>query len=147
MARNIAALRQKAESGSCVGQSILGLCYLYGHDVETNYAEAFRWLSAAAAQGSSRAILNLGFMYSRGMGMAPDASEAVRLLTAVATPDQSSDAFAARIELARIYSGGRGVDVNPDESLKWYRAAIALRSDDQDSAEVREAMAYIARMN
>jgi len=144
---NIAELRQKAEAGSCASQSILGSCYLYGHDVERDYGEAFRWLSAAAAQGSSRAILNLGYMHAQGLGTARNAAEAVRLFTAVAKPDQSSDAFAARMELARIYSGGRGVDVNTEEALKWYRAAIAMPGDDQDSAEAREAMAYIARVS
>ena len=59
-------LRQRAESGSCVGQCVLGLHYLYGIDVDVNYAEAFRLLSAAAEQNVSRAVLNLGYMHLIG---------------------------------------------------------------------------------
>jgi hypothetical protein len=42
MPLNIAELRQKAEAGSCVNQCVLGICYLYGQDVELDYKEAFR---------------------------------------------------------------------------------------------------------
>jgi RHS repeat-associated protein len=48
---NIPDLRQKAESGSAVAQTILGIWYLEGVEVEVNHQEAFRLLSAAAAQG------------------------------------------------------------------------------------------------
>jgi TPR repeat protein len=59
MALNIVEMRRKAEEGSYPSQCMLGLCYLYGIDVETNYEEAFRFLSAAAEQRASRAVLNL----------------------------------------------------------------------------------------
>jgi TPR repeat protein len=140
---NVAEMRQKAEAGSCVNQCMLGLCYLYGDGVELDYQEAFRWLSAAAAQGASRAVLNLGYMYAEGLGIPQDVREAVRLFTAVASPSDSSDAFAARIELARIFLKGRGIPPDGDEALKWYSAAIALATDDEDSEELREAKAYV----
>ena len=57
--------RRKAEAGSCVAQTILGISYLHGYDVEINYKEAFRLLSAA---GTSRAVLNLGIMHAKGLG-------------------------------------------------------------------------------
>src|ERR1700730_45171 len=144
MAVNIAEMRQKAEAGSCVNQCVLGICYLYGNDVERDYKEAFRWLSAAAAQGASRAVLNLGYMYAQGLGMAQNVPEAVRLFTAVANPSDSFDAFAARIELGRVFSKGLGVPANAGEALKWYSGAIALATDDEDSEELREARAYVA---
>jgi TPR repeat protein len=95
MPLNVAEIRQKAEAGSCVNQCVLGICYLNGHDVELDYNEVFRWLSAAAAQGASRAVLNLGYMHAQGLGIPRNLSEAVRLFTAVATPSDCSDAFAA----------------------------------------------------
>src|SRR3954463_15436838 len=144
MPMNIPEMRQKAEGGSCVHQSILGICYLDGIDVERDYDEAFRWLSAAAAQGASRAVLNLGHMYSQGLGMAQNMAEAVSLFTAVAKPSDSSDAFAARIELGRIFSKGIGIPADADEALKWYSGAIALATKDEDSEELREARAYVA---
>jgi len=143
MSSNIADLRRRAEAGSCASQSVLGCCYLYGIDVQVNYGEAFRFLSAAADQGASRAILNLGIMYAKGLGISMDLKEAIRLLKAVAGPDDSSDAFAARIHLGRIYSQ-LVTPPNPRAALKWYSAAVALASPKSDSAELREARDYIS---
>jgi TPR repeat protein len=144
MAMNIPEMRRKAEAGSCVAQAGLGACYLYGVDVEIDYQEAFRFLSAAADQGVSRAILNLGHMYAKGLGVPQNVGEAIRLLKAVAGPADSSDAFAARIEHGRIYSRGASVPVESDEAFQWYSAAIALAPADSDSDELREAEAYVA---
>src|SRR5437899_8433771 len=48
MAIDVPELRRRAEAGSCAAQSMLGGCYLYGYEVEVDYKEAFRFLSAAA---------------------------------------------------------------------------------------------------
>jgi len=144
MATNIAEMREKAEAGSCVAQSIIGLCYLYGHDVEVDYKEAFRFLSAAAEQGASRAVLNLGHMYAQGLGIPQNVPEAVRLFEAVGKPSSSTDAFAARIELGRVLSRGVGIPIDKDAALKWYSAAIELAADDDDSEDILEARAYVA---
>jgi TPR repeat protein len=143
MATNIAEMRDKAEAGSCVAQSMLGLCYLYGHDVEVDYKEAFRLLSAAADQGASRAVLNLGHMYAQGLGIPQNVPEAIRLFEAVGKPSSSTDAFAARIELGRVLSRGVGIPIEKDAAFKWYSAAIELAADD-DSEDLREARAYVA---
>ena len=143
MSLDIADLRRKAEAGSCVSQSVLGCCYLHGVDVQVDYGEAFRFLSAAANQGASRAVLNLGTMYAKGLGVSQDVGEAIRLLEAVAKPDNSSDAFLARIELGRIYSH-LASPANPAAALKWYSAAVALAAPEDDSAELREAKDYIS---
>jgi TPR repeat protein len=145
MATNIPELRRKADAGSCVAQSILGGCYLYGLDVEVDYKEAFRLLSAASNQGSSRAVLNLGRMYAQGLGIGVNVAEAIRLFEAVGKPENSTDAFAARIELGRIFARDVGVPVNKDLALKWYTAAIDLARDDENSEEMQEARAYIRR--
>lgn len=143
MALDISELRQKAEAGSCAAQSILGGCYLYGYEVEVDYKEAFRLLSAAAEQGASRAVLNLGRMHAKGLGIPQNIPEAIRLFEAVGRPSNSSDAFSARIELGRLFSRGVGIPVNKDAALKWYAAAIELAPDDADLAEeLREARAY-----
>ena len=144
MAKNMAEVREKAEAGSCVAQSILGLCYLYGDDVEVDYKEAFRFLSAAAEQGASRAVLNLGHMYAQGLGIPQNVPEAIRLFEAVGKPSSSTDAFAARIELGRVLSRGVGIPIDKDAALKWYSAAIELAADDDDSEDLREARAYVA---
>jgi TPR repeat protein len=137
--------RRKAEAGSCAAQSLLGISYLYGYDVAVDYKEAFRFLSAAASQGASRAVLNLGLMHAKGLGIPQNVPEAIRLFESVAKPSDSSDAFAARIELGRLYSSGLGTPVDDEQALSWYQAAVALANDGEDSEELREARDYVAR--
>jgi len=66
---DIANLRQKADSGNVVAQSILGNCYLEGIEVGVDDEEAFRLLSSAAGQGASRAKANLSCMHAEGLGV------------------------------------------------------------------------------
>ena len=139
--------RRKAEAGSCVAQTTLGISYLYGYDVEMDYQQAFRFLSAAANQGASRAVLHLGIMYAKGLGIPQNAPEAVRLLGAVARPSESSDAFAARIELGRLYSLGQAVHADAQEALKWYQAALELATNSEDSEDIQEARNYVQQTN
>ena len=135
---DIRDMRQKADSGSCVAQSILGACYLDGIDVEVDYQEAFRLLSRAASQGASRAVVNLARMHAKGLGIIQDVPEAIRLYKTVANVE-----FLAPVELGRIYSRGLGVPSDPDEALKWYTAAAETKSIG-DCEELREAKAYVA---
>jgi TPR repeat protein len=95
---NIQELRRGADSGSRADQSVLGLCYLYGLDVQVDYKEAFRLLSLA---GTSRAVTNLARMYADGLGISKDMAEAIRLYKAVGKSE-----FRAQLELGRIYSRG-----------------------------------------
>ena len=134
---DIRELRQKAESGSCVAQSILGACYLDGIDVEADYQEAFRWLSMAASQGASRAVVNLARMHAEGLGTSRNVPEAIRLYKSVADVE-----FLASAELGRIYSRALGVPTDPDEALKWYTAAAEWKGID-DCEELREAKAFV----
>lgn len=87
----------------------------------------------------------LGYMYAKGLRIAKDVPEAVRLFEAVGKPLESTDAFAARMELGRIYSSGADVPVDVSKALYWYTAAIALSKDGDDSDDVVEAKAYVAR--
>ena len=119
---DIPDLRRAADSGSRVAQGTLGICCLYGHEIEVNYQEAFRLLSMA---GTSRAVVNLARMYAEGLGIPKNLTEAIRLYKAVAKSE-----FRAQLELGRIYSRGIGVPSDRDEALKWYSAAAARNEDD-----------------
>ena len=68
MEMNIPQLRERAEFGSSVAETTLGICYLYGIDVEVDCREAFRLLSTAAGKGVPRAAVNLARMYAEGPG-------------------------------------------------------------------------------
>jgi TPR repeat protein len=137
---NISDLRQKADSGSVVAQSVLGICYLDGTNVEVNYQEAFRLLSAAAEKGAPRAIANLARMHATGLGIPKNLPEAIRLFEKSAKAGE----FLAQIELARIYSRGTDVPIDRGIALLWYSAAAIQEGRVGDCDELREAKAYVA---
>jgi uncharacterized protein len=145
MALNINDMRRKAEAGSCVAQGVLGTCLLYGIEVEIDYAEAFKWLSAAAEQRASRPTLHLAYMHQQGLGIPVNPKQAIKLFTAVATPSDSTDAFAARIELGRVFATGLGVPVDEGEAEKWYLAALAVAAEDDEVEKVEEARGFVVR--
>ena len=144
MSLDIPELQRKAEAGSCVNQCILGLTFLHGDGVPVDYAEAFRWLSLAAKQGASRAVLNLAHMYANGLGVPQNVTEAIRLYEAVGRPSDSSDAFAARLELARIFSRGLGVPEDKHAAARWYSSLLALSDGTENPEEIQEARAYLS---
>jgi uncharacterized protein len=135
---DIRDLREKAEAGSCVAQTILGICYLDGIDVEVDYEEAFRLLSKAASQGASRAVINLARMHGQGLGIPQNVPQSIRLYKSVADVE-----FLAPVSLGRIYSSGVSVPADADEALRWYRAAAEWKGI-EDCEELREAKAYVA---
>lgn len=137
---NIAELQKKAKSGSIVAQTVLGICYLDGTEVELNYTEAFRLLSLAADRGAPRAMMNLARMHADGLGIPKNTSEALRLYEAAANAGE----FAAQIELARAYS--RGIDVKQDigAARLWYSTAVAQEAQVGDRDALREAKSYLS---
>ena len=148
---NIPELKQEAKSGSIVAQSALGVCFLYGRDVEVNYKEAFRLLSAAAERGASRAVVNLARMFAEGLGVPKDLPQAIRYYKAVAKVE-----LRARLGLARIYSQALGVPTDAKQARKYYSLVAKARNvvDDPATAafagavtsdEVNEAKAYLAK--
>ena len=137
---DMADLRRKANAGSPVAQTVLGICFLEGTDVEVNYQEAFRLLSAAAKQGTSRSVVNLARMYEEGLGVERDMSEAIRLYKAVAKVE-----FLAQIALGRIYSRGMSVAADRVEALRYYSLATEWGDRVVDCNEMREAKEFVAR--
>jgi TPR repeat protein len=137
---DFAELKRKAEAGSCPAESILGAYYLSGYgSIEVNYQEAFRFLSAAAGKGASRAIANLAHMYEEGLGIPQDVAKAVQLYERVGELE-----FFAAIALGRIYSKGRGVPVDQQRAFKWYSAAVTFEGRVVDcNEELSEAKEYI----
>ena len=64
--------RISAQSGSCIGQYVVGLaCKMIGRK-----AEAVEWLHLAAEQGHASAQFDLSIMYSLGDGVAKDKAKA-----------------------------------------------------------------------
>lgn len=80
-------------------------------------------------------------MYAEGLGIEKNVPEAIRLFTAVALPSDSSDAFAARLELARLHS--RSTPPNESEARRWYEAVLELCNPEDEDEDTREARNYL----
>jgi len=137
---DIPNLRQKADSGNVVAQSILGNCYPEGVEVGVDDEEAFRLLSSAAGQGASRDKANLARMHAEGLGVLKSLPEAIRLYEAAAQAGE----FFARLGLARIHAQGLGVPADSGSALEWYSAAAGQADRIADCEELREARTYVA---
>jgi len=96
-------------------------------------------VSAAAAQGASRAVVNLARMYAGGLGIPQDLPKVVSLYTTAAEAGE----FIAQVELGRAYARGLGVPADPASARRWYSAAAAQQGRVLDGEELREAKAYL----
>ena len=138
---DLAELKRRADDGSRVAQTVLGICFLDGVDTEINLEAAFRYLDAAARQGSSRAMVSIARMYFEGLAIPRDPAQAVGWYEKAA----SAGEFLAQIELGRIYSRGIGVAQDRAAARKWFAAALDQRFTVRGcDAEIAEAKQYIA---
>jgi TPR repeat protein len=81
---------------------------------------AFDALRAAAACGNADAQVNLGYMYARGQGTAPDQQEALRLYRLSAAQGNGEGMNA----LGYKYQYGTGVAIDLAQAISWYCRAI-----------------------
>ena len=84
-----------------------------------DYARALAELRPLAEAGDRLAQHNLGVMYQKGIGVAPDNAEAARWYTLAAEAGVASSQY----NLALLYLLGRGVPRDPTESRRWLEAA------------------------
>lgn len=136
---DIRDIRKKGEAGSVVAQTVLGVSYLHGINVEADYEEAFQWLTEASAK------VHLGrwltwHMYERGLATAVDIEEAARLYERGALAGE----FLGCVFLARIFASGARRVIDQSAALRWYRRAADQRNQVANCAELQEAAAYIA---
>jgi hypothetical protein len=130
---------RRAEGGSTVAQSILGLLYLDGTELPLDYAKALHWLTLAAEKGASRPLLHLGIMYERGLGVEVDLEKAFRLYQRSADRRE----WLAYIHLARMFRHGKGTGINEPSALEWYEAALSEAGNVQADEELNEAREFI----
>jgi uncharacterized protein len=114
-----------------------GVCFFEGTEVEVGNQKAFRFLSAAADQGGSRAMFNLARMHADGLGIPRNPDETIRLYESIEEAE-----FLAAIEVGRIYSRGVGVAIDEANASQRSLAAVALKDHVPDCDELREAKAY-----
>lgn len=93
-----------AEKGNPVGQSGLGLMYLYGKGVKRDYAKAFKYFTQAANQGWVDGQLQLGIMYFNGLGVPKDYRTAIKYFTMAS----QSGHVLGYYNLAQMHASGTG---------------------------------------
>ena len=87
-----------------------------------DYATALKVWQAAAEQGDKEAQTNLGEIYERGVGGAPDYEKAAFWYRKAADQGYAR----AQIDLGFLYEQGRGVAKDPAMALQLYRKAAGL---------------------
>lgn len=99
--------------------NIAGIPKDSGGTVVQNYADALKWLRAAAGKGFPNSQYTLGKMYQYGLGVKQNDKRAALLFKRSA-----EQGFArAQYNLAKAYRDGAGVPVNKAQSFALFRKA------------------------
>ena len=115
-------LTRKAEEGNVDAQLSLGYMYLYGDadaGVTSDYEQAFKYYSMAAAQGDNIAINNLGSLYYSGVGTKRNPYKAAILFAKAA--DQGN--VEAAVNLAFLYLSGSGIQQDSTKAMNYFAKA------------------------
>lgn len=119
---SLEAIRARANEGLAAAQRDLGLAYLKGElGLQTDQAEAFKWIEAAARQGDAIGERVLGSLYSFGTGVQPDPVQAVKWYRKAAEQGNPE----AQVNLAELLQRGRGTTPNPSEAFVWLQQAAS----------------------
>lgn len=124
----LAWYRKAADQGQREAQTILGVWYFYGREVDEDKATAVTWFEKAAAQGDMDAQYNLAFCYSCGYGVDRDVAKAVEWFREAAKQGDGD----AKTILGICYSTGKGVKVNKKVALTWYYGHMYPTKESKD---------------
>uniref|UniRef100_A0A8C9W5V1 SEL1L adaptor subunit of SYVN1 ubiquitin ligase n=1 Tax=Scleropages formosus TaxID=113540 RepID=A0A8C9W5V1_SCLFO len=97
--------KKAADLGNPVGQSGLGMAYLYGRGVPVNYELALKYFQKAAEQGWVDGQLQLGTMYYNGIGVKRDYKQALKYFNLASQAGH----ILAFYNLAQMHATGTGV--------------------------------------
>ena len=117
--RFFASCRTAARQGNAAAQRTLGICYMYGDDVEQNSREAVFWYGKAAKQGNADAQWRLGVCFENGEGTGQNYDTAVTWYRKAAERGVAD----AQFRLAQCFKRGNGTKKDLNEAAKWYREA------------------------
>ena len=94
------------------------------------HAEAITAWRALAEQGDTDAAMYLGYVYRRGLGVAPDDALAAAWYRRAAEQGSAE----AQYELALMYEVGVGVEQDVAEAARWYALSSAQACPSELSA-------------
>ncbi len=139
-----------AEKGNKKAQYYVGYCYLKGRGTDENKADAFKWFLKAANQGEKDAQYFLAKCYETGCGIHKDRIKAVIWYAKAAEKGDEyaefklgemfshGDSIAVEFYMHAALNGmtmakyalgyclefGKGIEINLNEALKWYKEAF-----------------------
>jgi TPR repeat protein len=99
-----------------------GVDYLFGGNLDQDYAKALLWLTAAIDAGNVPAVNTLGYMYANGYGVAKDTEKALAYFRTAA---EKSDINAC-YNVAYCLDNGIGTEPDKKEAFTWYGKAAEI---------------------
>lgn len=116
-----------ATKGHAMGQFLLATIYNSG--IKADSHTGFRWMSAAALNGNTKAMHNVAIAFLTGSGIEKNPTEAANWFGKAAGKGYRDSAF----NLAVLYERGEGVAQSPKRALYWYDNAAA--AGDKEAAQ------------
>ncbi|MGN6291303.1 MAG: tetratricopeptide repeat protein [Chitinophagaceae bacterium] len=148
--------KKAVETGSIDAMALIARYYLIGYyGDKPNYPEAVKWYRKLESENYWPALVNLGWMYNKGLGVTKDSIMTNRYYKKAAeqggtdammeiannynsgNPPDYINAFKWTLQaalkgnvygahnLAVMYENGEGTQKNINEAVKWYRIAAA----------------------
>jgi TPR repeat protein len=124
--------RAAESQGNAMSANSLGALYFQGLGVAADPQEAIRLFRKAADAGDPAGAYNLGMRYLEGVGVDPDPATAAQWLEKAAAgkdPIQEKVAAAAKLELARLYEDGKGVERDALKAIHLYEEASSTNDE------------------
>src|SRR4030081_318757 len=138
VAKDFAAIQQRAETKDPAAQTALASCYDLGQHVQPDGKASIRLLTEAAKQGYAPAEYGLGRIYLYGRGIEADYAQALLWERKAA---EQGDPRAQR-DLAFMYEPRFGVAADPAQAAEWNRKAAA-KGDAAAQLEVARKLAQL----
>ncbi|MEO0819829.1 MAG: caspase family protein [Pseudomonadota bacterium] len=139
-----AALAQwlpSATAGDAEAQTFVGEIYERGVEMQPDFAEAAVWYEKAAAQGNTRALVNLAALYETGSGVTKNRNRAAELYAEAAGLDRATfeaaraDAAPARAPV--VLAAAPAVDPAVEAQNRALRAELAETRGELTAAQAR----------
>lgn len=119
-AEALTRFRRAAQGEYAPAQLALAVAYFGGKSgLPRDYAAAYHWFSAAAAQGNADAQFSLGVMHERGLGVGQDYGAALRWYRKAAAGGKAE----AEFNIGIMYANGLGVPRDYAKARDRYWAA------------------------
>ena len=116
----VAALREKAEGGDAKAMRRLGFSYRDGKQgLKQDRKQAFTWFKRAADLKDATALAECGVNYLYGQGVERSQSRGLIMLAEAA--EKGSEHACGLLGWANA-EGCFGLDKNPQDATRWYRA-------------------------